>query len=90
MGRPRIVTVAFSGVEDERPLQGADINATENYWHAIKVLRNGYGAQPRPHMRHYLTHMFAEGFLFDRAQIVEMIPEIEAEMKKFSPDGQRS
>ena len=90
MGRPRIVTVAFLGVEDERPLQGADINATENYWHAIKVLRNGYGAQPRPHMRHYLTHMFAEGFLFDRAQIVEMIPEIEAEMKKFSPDGQRS
>jgi hypothetical protein len=41
-------------------------------------------------MRHYLTHMFAEGFLIDRAQIVEMIPEIEAEMKKFSPDGQRS
>jgi hypothetical protein len=88
LGRPRIVTVTFSKVEDVPPLQGADITATENYWHAIKTLRDGYGAQPRPHMRHYLTHMFAEGFLIDRARIIEMMPDIEAQMKTFSTDGQ--
>ena len=81
LGRPRIVTVAFSAVEDVLPLQGADIAATENYWHAIQVLRQGYGAQPRAHMRHYLANMFAEGFLIDRARIVEMLPEIEAQVR---------
>ena len=87
LGCPRIVTVTFLNVEDVPPLQGADITATENYWHAINTFRDGYGAQPRPHMRHYLTHMFAEGFLIDRARIIEMISDIEAQMKTFSADG---
>jgi hypothetical protein len=82
LGTPRIVTVTFSAVEEVRPLQGADITATENYWHAIKVLRNGYGAQPRAHMRHYLTHMFAEGFLIDRERIAEMLPAMEAKWRE--------
>jgi hypothetical protein len=81
MGRPRIVSVNFLAVEDALPLQGADIAATENYWYGIKVLRNGLGAQPRAHMRHYLENMFAEGFLIDRAQIVEMLPEIERQAR---------
>ena len=81
MGRPRITTVAFSSVEDVLPLQGADIAATENYWHAIKVLRHGFGAQPRAHMRHYLAGIPAEGFLIDRARIVEMLPEMEANVR---------
>jgi hypothetical protein len=78
LGRPRIATLTFSLVEEVRPLQGADITATENYWHAIRVLRNGYGAQPRAHMRHYLQNMFAEGFLIDRDRIVEMLPAMTA------------
>ena len=77
MGRPRIVSVNFLAVEDALPLQGADISATENYWHAIRVMRHGIGAQPRAHMRHYLDNMFAEGFMIDRVRIVEMLPEIE-------------
>ena len=81
LGRPRVVTVAFSSVEEVRPLQGADITATENYWHAIKILRNGYGAQPRAHMRHFLDHMMAEGFLIDRARLVEMLPAMEAHVQ---------
>ena len=77
MGSPRIVSVNFLAVKDSLPLQGADIVATENYWYGIKVLRDGYGAQPRAHMRHYLENMFAEGHLIDRARIVEMLPEVE-------------
>ncbi|HEV2098915.1 MAG TPA: hypothetical protein VGR45_08300 [Stellaceae bacterium] len=81
MGSPRIVSVNFLSVEDALPLQGADISATENYWHAIKVMRNGIGAQPRAHMQHYLNNMFAEGFMIDRARIVEMLPEIERQVQ---------
>jgi hypothetical protein len=58
-------------------LQGADISATENYWHAIKILREGIGARPRPHMRHFLDNMFAEGFMIDRDRILAMLPELE-------------
>jgi hypothetical protein len=69
--------VAFLGVKDVLPLQGADITATENYWFGIKILRDGMGAQPRPHMRHYLENMFSEGFIIDRSRIGEMLPELE-------------
>jgi hypothetical protein len=81
LGRPRVISVTFSSVRDVLPLQGADIVATENYWHAIQILRNGLGAQPRAHMRHYLTHMFAEGFMIDRDRIVEMLPSMEAHIQ---------
>ena len=77
LGRPRVVSVTFTCVRDVLPLQGADVAATENYWHAIRVLRNGVGAQPRPHMRHYLENMLATGFMIDRARIVEMMPALE-------------
>jgi hypothetical protein len=77
LASPRIVSVAFSNVKDVLPLQGADISATENYWFGIKMLRGGIGAQPRPHMRHYLENMFAEGFIIDRARIAEKKPELE-------------
>jgi hypothetical protein len=88
LGHPRVVSVTFSSVRDVLPLQAADITATENYWHAIRVLRNGQGAQPRAHMRHYLANMFAEGFMIDRSRIVEMMPELEAHVQalKEQPD----
>jgi hypothetical protein len=81
MGRPRIVSVTFAAVEDVMPLQGADISATENYWHAIEVMRHGIGAQPRAHMRHFLQNMFAEGLMIDRARILEMLPEIDRQLQ---------
>lgn len=77
LGRPRIISITFSAVKDVYPLQGADIAATENYWHAIKIIREGRGAQPRPHLRHFLDNMIAEGLIMDRAQLCEALPEIE-------------
>ena len=77
LARPRVVSVTFARVEDCLPLQGADIPATESYWHAIKVLREGMGAQPRAHLKHYLQHMRAEGLIVDRAHLAEALPQIE-------------
>jgi hypothetical protein len=79
-GRPRIVSVNFVRVEDVLPLQGADIVATESYWHAAEWLKLGDAAKPRPHLRHYLDNMLAEGLILDRAAIT-------SEAKRRGPDG---
>lgn len=84
LDHPRLVSVAFCGVKDILPLQGADGVATENYWYGIKILRNGVGAHLRPHMRHYLDNMFAEGFIIDRVRIVEMLPELDRAARALS------
>lgn len=73
LGRPRVVSIGAMRVEDSLPLQGADIVATENYWHAARGLKLGGVAQPRPHMRHYLDHMIHEGFIIDRPSIVRLL-----------------
>jgi hypothetical protein len=75
--RPRVVSVTCAKVSDVLPLQDADICATKNYWYGIEVLRNGVSAQPRAHMRHYLNHMVAQGFMIDRAKILEMLPDLQ-------------
>lgn len=58
--RPRISTVLFGSVVDLLPLQGADIVATESYWHAIQWLQLGDAALPRAHMRHYTANAYYE------------------------------
>jgi 3-hydroxyacyl-CoA dehydrogenase len=65
------------------PLQGADIVATESSWHAITVLRNGLGSQPRAHLRHFLDNMFAQGFIVGRDNIADML------VRNFDADGRR-
>jgi len=80
LGRPRIVSVNFSKVVDTPSLQGADIVATESYWQGIKVLRQGIGAQPRAHFRHYLDNMLTEGLILDREAIL-------GELRRRGPDG---
>jgi hypothetical protein len=77
---PRIKSINFARVESVLPLQGADIVATENYWHAAKWLKLGTSALPDPHLRHYLDNMLHEGFIFDREGI-------EAEIQRRGPDG---
>jgi hypothetical protein len=77
---PRLVSVNFAPVSDVLPLQGADIVATENYWHAADWLKLGDGALPRPHLRHYLADMLHEGFILDREAI-------ENELRRRGPDG---
>jgi hypothetical protein len=79
-GRPRIVSVNFLRVEDALPLQGADIVATENYWHAAQWLKLGDAALPRPHLRHFLDNIFGEGLILDREAIA-------SEVARRGPDG---
>jgi hypothetical protein len=80
LGRPRIVSVNFLAVADALGLQGADIVATESYWHALRVLRDGFGAPPRAHLRHYVENMLCEGLILDREAIV-------SEIARRGPDG---
>lgn len=80
MGRPRIVSVNFLAVADVLGLQGADIVATESYWHALLVLRDGYGAPPRAHLRHFLENMLSEALILDREAIAN-------EIGRRGPDG---
>jgi hypothetical protein len=77
---PRLVSVNFGRVEHVLPLQGADIVATENYWHAAQWLKLGDAALPRPHLRHYLDNMLHEGLILDREAIVK-------EIARRGPDG---
>lgn len=80
LARPRIVSVNFLAVVDVLGLQGADIVATESYWHALNVLRDGYGAPLRAHMRHFTENMLCEGLILDREAIA-------SEIARRGPDG---
>jgi hypothetical protein len=74
-----IVSVAFASVSEVLPLQGADMVATENYWHAIDWLKRGDDALPRP-LKHYLANMLHQGRILDREAIA-------AEVRRRGPDG---
>jgi hypothetical protein len=78
--RWRVDSVCFAKVEETMPLQGADIVATENYWHAAQWLKLGADALPRPHLRHYLANMLHQGQILDREGI-------EGEVRRRGPDG---
>jgi hypothetical protein len=67
--KPRVVSVEFASVQKVLPLQGADIIATENYWHAAEWLKLGELALPRPHLSHYLRNMLHQGQILDREAI---------------------
>jgi hypothetical protein len=69
----KIVSVTFGRVEKFMPLQGADIVATENYWHAVDWLKLGDAALPRPHLRHYLQNMLHQGLILDREAIANEV-----------------
>jgi hypothetical protein len=69
LGTPRVKVVRFEEVKKTLPLQGADIVATESYWHAGRFLKLGDDAQPRPHFKHFLDNMLAEGMILDREGI---------------------
>jgi hypothetical protein len=76
----KMVSVTFGRVQKFLPLQGADIVATENYWHAAEWLKLGDAAPPRPHLRHYLDNMLHEGLILDREALAE-------EVRRRGPDG---
>jgi hypothetical protein len=75
----RVASINFSKVECVLPLQGADIVATEHFWHALHYLRGG-DAAPTPHWQHYLSSMLHQGQILDREGI-------EAEIRRRGPDG---
>ena len=79
LGRPRVRSITSGQVADVLPLQGADIVATENYWHAAEWLNLGDAAKPRAHLQHYLAHMLHEAVILDRERIMKMLSERRAE-----------
>ena len=77
---PMISSVNFARVECVLPLQGADIVATEHYWHTVDSLKIGDIAAPSPHLRDYHDNMLHQTAILDRAGI-------EAELSRRGPDG---
>jgi anthranilate/para-aminobenzoate synthase component II len=79
--RPPVVSITFGTVQEILPLQGADIVATENYWHTAKrIKQNDNNALPRPHLKHFLDNMLYQALLLDREAI-------ETELRRRGPDG---
>jgi hypothetical protein len=78
--KPRLKSVNFARIVDLMPLQGADIVATENYWHAAASLKFGIKVSPRPHLRHFLDNMLHEALILDRKGI-------EGEVRRRGRDG---
>lgn len=69
LGRPRVVKFDFLDVRDTPALQGADIIATENYWHATATVHADGEAAPRPHFQHFLARARTEGLFLGRPEI---------------------
>jgi len=78
--RPPMLSITFGAVQKILPLQGADIVATENYWHALQRIKQGDNALPRPHLKHFLDNMLYQALLLDREGI-------EMELRRRGPDG---
>jgi uncharacterized protein DUF3800 len=73
-------SITFGRVKEHFSLQGADIIATESYWHADRWLTTGGTAEPRPPARQFWEHMPAEGLIMDRGAII-------TELGRRNPDG---
>jgi hypothetical protein len=72
LGRPRLTLFLFGLARGLLPLQGADIVATESYWHAIEWLKLGDAALPRAHMRHYTASAYYEAVILDHEAIATL------------------
>lgn len=70
LGNPWITSITFARVECTYPLQGADMTATESFWHAQKWLADGDFAQARIHFQEYMQTIRGEGFIIDRPSII--------------------
>ena len=51
---PYVTSFTFMAVARATPLQGADMIATESFWHAKDFLKYGEDAPVRPHFKDYL------------------------------------
>ncbi len=65
---PRIVSFTFVEVARFTPLQGADMIATESYWHGKRWLKDK-SAPPRPHFEEFVKSTRGRGGLMTRAII---------------------
>lgn len=72
-GAPAIVNMSYNRVIDFTPLQAADIIATENYWHASRVIAGNDNAPARPHLAHFLQRVRAEGYLMQEAEVLSTL-----------------
>ncbi len=62
-------SVTFARVDQTPPLQGADMVATEAYWHALAWLPDRDSPEIRAHFKHFLAHMKAENVALGRPEI---------------------
>lgn len=76
MSRPRISLATNASVQKTLPLQGADIVATENYWHAIQVVTEGMDAKPRAHMQYFLKNAMTQAQILTREDLLAALPTI--------------
>jgi hypothetical protein len=72
-GSPAIVNMSYNRVIDFTPLQAADIIATENYWHASRVVAGDDNAPARPHFAHFLQRVRADGYLMQEAEVLSTL-----------------
>jgi Protein of unknown function (DUF3800) len=79
-GNPWIVSIRFATVEQMLPLQGADMAATESFWQAQKFLAGGDDSDARPHFQAYMKSIRGEGLIMDRADILENVQRVQAEI----------
>jgi hypothetical protein len=77
---PWIASITFAKVENVLPLQGADMAATESFWHAQNWLSGGDDSSARLHFQDYMKSIRGEGLIIDR-------PAILAEVSRRGPDG---
>lgn len=73
LGNPWIASITFAKVEDVYALQGADMAATESFWHAQKWLAGTDQTTARAHFLDYMKSIRGEGLIIDRASIISNV-----------------
>jgi hypothetical protein len=68
--------IRFAKVQEIFGLQGADMMATEAYWHGEQWIRQGDSAEARAHLRHMLANLRCESVILGRQEIEEVLRQL--------------
>jgi len=78
-------SINFAKVHQTFPLQGADMMATEAYWHGTQWIQQGDSAEARAHFRHMLANLRCESVILGRHEIEAVLDEVRAELAQRGP-----
>jgi hypothetical protein len=78
-------SITFDSVANTLPLQGADMMATEAYWHGVDWIQRGDSAEARAHFRHMLANLRCESVILGRREIEGALDEVRAELEQRDP-----